>query len=81
MGSVLPVLPVHEPPLSWENDPGLDGHPDGWAVLRVLPLSNSLSKCRLGGGRSEYELAFEYLADKCDADGCCNQNCNQDRVG
>jgi hypothetical protein len=33
--SVLPVLPVHKPRLTWENNPGFEGHPDGWPVLPV----------------------------------------------
>ena len=33
--SVLPVLPVHEPGLTWENKPDFEGHPDGWPVLPV----------------------------------------------
>jgi AAA domain/Winged helix-turn-helix DNA-binding len=33
--SVLPVLPVHQPGLTWENKPDFEGHPDGWPVLPV----------------------------------------------
>jgi hypothetical protein len=33
--SVLPVLPVHEPGLTWEDNPDFEGHPDGWPVLPV----------------------------------------------
>lgn len=33
--SVLPVLPVHQPDLTWENKPDFEGHPDGWPVLPV----------------------------------------------
>jgi hypothetical protein len=33
--SVLPVLPVHEPGLNWENKPDFEGHPNGWPVFPV----------------------------------------------
>jgi hypothetical protein len=36
-GSVLPVLPVHEPGLSLGNVPDPDGQSDGRAVLPVIP--------------------------------------------
>jgi hypothetical protein len=33
--TVLPVLPVHQPGLTSENNPDSEGHPNGWPVLPV----------------------------------------------
>jgi hypothetical protein len=50
--TVLPVLPVSQPGLTWEDSPNLEGHPNGWPVLPVLLLSNSLSTCIRAGGKA-----------------------------
>src|SRR5208337_2259123 len=50
--TVLRVLRVLEHAMTWGNSQNLEGHPDGWPVLGVPPLSNSLSTCTEGGDRA-----------------------------
>lgn len=67
--AILTVLRVLEHALNWGNSQNLEGHPNGWPVLGVLPLSNSLSTrtprrgsdCNTSGGRVS-ELVLQRLS-------------------